>query len=81
MIRSRIDELTLNVNIYSNRWPEHIDRDTVYVSTEDNSGKGTNRKSGRTDIHRSQLRYEFDEETGKGAGLGLDKADQEECFV
>ena len=81
VIRSRIDELTLNVNIYSNRWPEHIDRDTVYVSTEDNSGKGTNRKSGRTDIHRSQLRYEFDEETGKGAGLGLDKADQEECFV
>ena len=78
MIRSRIEELTLNVNIYSNRWPDHIDRNTIYVDMEDDA---VNLKNRRTDIHRSQLKYEFDEETGKGAGLRLDTVDQEECFI
>ena len=40
-----------------------------------------NLKNRRTDIHLSQLKYEFDEETGKGAGLRLDTVDQEECFI
>ena len=78
VIRSRIEELTLNVNIYSNRWPDHIDRDTICVDAEDNI---VNLRNRRTDIHRSQLKYEFDEETGKGAGLRLDTVDQEECFI
>ena len=78
VIRSRIEELTLNVNIYSNRWPDHIDRDTICVDMEDNT---VNLRNRRTEIHRSQLKYEFDEETGKGAGLRLDTVDQEEFFV
>lgn len=58
LIRSKLEELTLSIGIY-NKYPEEIDRTSI----------GFKNYKSVTDIYRTEYKYDFDPETGKGAGL------------
>lgn len=59
LIRSKLEDMTLNLSIYRNKYPENVDR--VSVGFKDCKKV--------TDIHRTEYKYEFDPRTGKGQGL------------
>ena len=59
LIRSKLEDMTLNLSIYNNKFPENVDR--VSVGFKDCKKV--------TDIHRTEYKYEFDPRTGKGQGL------------
>ena len=58
LIRSKLEELTLSIGIY-NKYPEEIDRTSI----------GFKNYKSVTDIYRTEYKYDFEPETGKGAGL------------
>ena len=66
---AKLNDLTLNLNCYGNM--KGIDVATV--------GEKENRKI--LDIHRTSLKYEFDEETSRGRGLLLKLVEDEQFFV
>ena len=59
LIRSKLEDMTLNLSIYRNKYPENVDRVSV----------GFKNCKKVTDIHRTEYKYEFDPKTGKGQGL------------
>lgn len=59
LIRSKLEDMTLNLSIYKNKYPENVDRVSV----------GFKNCKKVTDIHRIEYKYEFDPRTGKGRGL------------
>jgi len=65
LIRSDILDRTLSLNLYSNKYG---------VDGIDTCIEGTN-------IHRTSMRYEFDEETGTGIGLDLFNKNDEDNFL
>lgn len=65
LIRSDILDRTLSLNLYSNKYG---------VDGIDACIEGTN-------IHRTSMRYEFDEETGTGIGLDLFNKNDEDNFL
>ena len=65
ILKSKLYSLTLGMNLYSGRLPQGVDRYPI-------SG---------TDIHRTQLKYEFDSEMLKGRGLMLEQIEDENCFI
>ena len=63
ILKTKLESITLNVNVRSrNYYPKGIDRGTIKVGM---------------DIHRANLQYDFDEETGRGMGLLLDVLEDE----
>lgn len=65
LIRSDILDRTLSLNLYSSKYG---------VEGIDTCIEGTN-------IHRTSMRYEFDEETGTGVGLDLFNKNDEDNFL
>ena len=65
LIRSDILDKTLSLNLYSSKYG---------VDGIDTCIEGTN-------IHRTSMRYEFDEETGTGIGLDLFNKNDEDNFL
>ena len=59
LIRSKLEDMTLNLSIYNNKYPENVDKVSV----------GFKNCKKVTDIHRTEYKYEFDPETGRGRGL------------
>lgn len=67
MLKAKLESITVNVNLSNkSRYPKGIDSGTIENSL---------------DIHRAYLQYDFDEETGRGAGLWLDKPEDEVYIV
>ncbi len=63
ILKTKLESITLNVNVRNrNFYPKGIDRGTIKVGM---------------DIHRANLKYDFDEETGRGMGLLLDVLEDE----
>lgn len=66
ILKTRLEAITLNVNLINgNAYPAGIDKSTIST----------------LDIHRACLKYDFDEETGRGQGLLLDTPEEEDYFV
>lgn len=64
ILNAKLQELTVNLNLYSSKYPERVDYSVI---------KGTN-------IHRSSLSYEFDPIKCIGKGLSLKREEDEQCF-
>lgn len=62
LIRSRLEDMTLSLSIF-NDYPDGVDRSCI----------GSKNDRPVMDIHRVVLKYDFNPETGKGAGLLSDK--------
>ena len=63
ILKSKLESITLNLSVRNrNYYPKGIDRGTIKVGM---------------DIHRANLKYDFDEETGRGMGLLLDVLEDE----
>lgn len=67
ILKAKITSLTLEVNLINKKkYPENVD----YAAINDT-----------LDIHRANLKYDFDEETRRGAGLWLNKPEDEVLMV
>ena len=67
ILKAKLADITLNLNLYSDR--RKLD------------GVDLNCINDRFDIHRTCLLYDFDEMTGRGMGLSLTKYDDEWNFI
>lgn len=67
ILKAKLADITLNLNLYSDR--RKLD------------GVDLNCINDRLDIHRTCLLYDFDEMTGRGMGLSLTKYDDEWNFI
>lgn len=67
ILKSKLESITLNINLRNKHfYPNGVDYDTIKKSS---------------DIHRANLKYDFDETTGRGAGMFLDILEDEVLFV
>lgn len=67
MLKAKIEDYTLALNLYSDRLPHGVDKAVI----------GQKRGSKGTEIHRTQMRYEFDSESLAGRGLLLNDLEDE----
>lgn len=67
LIRTKLEDLTLGLSLYQ-RYPKAVDREIV--KAEGTKDKRTRRTM---NIHRANCKYDFESESGKGAGLLLDE--------
>ena len=67
ILKSKLESITLNLNIRNKHcYPNGVDYDTIKKSL---------------DIHRANLKYDFDETKGRGIGMLLDVLEDEVFFV
>ena len=79
LVRSKLNDLTLNMNCYFRRYPDKIDKSIIYP--ENGDMESHKYKTQLVEIHRSQYKYDFEETKGCGLGLVLDSIEEEEFFL
>ena len=79
LVRSKLNDLTLNINCYFGRYPDKIDKGIIYPDNGDT--ENYKYKTQMMEIHRSQYKYDFDEINCCGSGLLLDSVEEEEFFL
>ena len=79
LVRSKLNDLTLNINCYFGRYPAKIDKGIIYPDNGDTENYKYTTQS--MEIHRSQYKYDFDEINCCGSGLLLDSVEEEEFFL
>ena len=81
LIQTKLMDLTISLNIYQGRYPKGVDKDIIRSSGDDDGNGYWKAKEMPMSIHRSQLKYEFNEEMGRGLGLLLDEIEEEDSFL
>jgi len=89
MFKDKLESITININLSNKKkYPQGVDYATVKVRTDSkcsdleyNDKHVVKTFAYDTNIHRANLEYDFDEETGRGMGLLLNVPEDEVLFI